>query len=531
MSCHFQAQDARHARFDVSRQATRRTYTEFANPSLQCDGVQPVCQRCLKARRSCYGMNTGRTGSVVHIENSYASGQKKRPRGPRPNPTVELVGTLDSPSVILPNPPVDLKTQAIMYYTHYHLQTLKDAQSISRGIIDDFLPIWTSRAQCPILDLALSSMALAVFSRTQQHPLAAMEASAKYHQLLQTAQTTIPSLNEGNVNVCLLAIFFMGRYEDAIHRPSHLIRSSPSLLTFQSFSHHDGALAILEIWKDRLSHTQPATDVVKHTRRGLIRSALLRNLVLPNWILEGASFGERGLELEYDRIVVRTLNARHRLSTLLKEKTQLHRISHDFIDIAEELNQDLRDTDKALRDWTVHIPRTWSFQRHTLADTDPWPTKDFYSPTVCSYTSPGHAAVWHHYHAMRLLINSTRLRALKLRLPSSDDFANEPLLECLSNIRAIASDLASSVPFCLEKFRVATVPKSSCHQKTITLNTTGDIKPPMASLIVWPITIASSLEDVDFKQRLWFRSQIARIGRILGVGVFESAETDPWLEL
>lgn len=495
---------------------------------IKCDEGQPVCQRCVKSQRLCHGMRAGQAYSVIHLENSYASGQKKRPRGPRSTPRVELTGNLDA---VLQRPFVDLKTQAVGYYLHYHLQTLKDAPNISKGVSDDFLPLWMSRMECPILDLAVSSMALAVFSRTQQHPPAAIEASVKYHRLLQVAQMTIPSLDGGNIDTCLLAIFFMSRYEDTVHHPSHLSLETPFTMTLQSFSHHDGALAILKIWKERLSHSQLATDVIKHTRRSMIKSALMRNLALPAWMLEGAPFGEHGLELEYDAVVVRIANIRQRLSTLLKEKTGPKCAPPDLTSTAEELSKEAREIDKALEDWTAHFPSTWCYQRHTLSNPQSWPTRDFYSPIIYSYSSPAYAAVWNHYYATRMLINSTRLRILKISRPDPDDLANEQRLECLSHMKTMANDLASSVPCCLQRFKVIDSPRSSPHQTLITLDTNEEVKPYVAGLIVWPLTIASSLGDLDIKQSLWFRSELARLGRVIGARVLECAETDQWLEL
>lgn len=121
-----------------------------------------------------------------------------------------------------------------------------------------------------------------------------------------------------------------------------------------------------------------------------------------------------------------------------------------------------------------------------------------------------------------MLINSTRLRVLKLSRPDSDDFAYEQRLDCLSHMKTVANDLASSVPFCLQRFKVTDMPNSSSHQNLITLNTNEDVKPYMAGLTIWPLTIASSLGDVDVKQKLWVGSDLARLGRKVGIRVLES---------
>ncbi|MCJ1435222.1 hypothetical protein MMC27_004594 [Xylographa pallens] len=441
---------------------------------------------------------------------------------------VELTGNINTiPQRLF----IDLKTQAITYYLHYHLQPLEDVPNISKSVCDVFLPICMSRAECPILDLAVSSLALAVFSRTQQHPPAAMEASLMYHRLLQVAQSAFASLSEENIDTCLLAIFFMSRFESAVHRPGQLSLKTSLTTTLQSFSHHDGALAALGFWKDHLSQTYPATDVIKHTRRGMLRSALMRNIALPKWMREGKTFGEHGLELEYDRIVVRIVNARQRLCGLLNEKTDSQRTSPKLASMAEDLNEEVEDIDNALQDWTANFPSTWSYQRLTLSNPHPWPTRDFYSPIVYNYSSPTDAALWNQYYASRMLINSIRWRVLQLENPNSADIVHHQRLECLFHINTTANDLASSVPYCLERFKIADGPYSSSHYTTVTPNANEDIKPYLAGLLIWPLTIASSVRDVDVQQRLWFRSELARLGRMVGTGVFECAETDHWLEL
>jgi len=50
----------------------------------------------------------------------------------------------------------------------------------------------------------------------------------------------------------------------------------------------------------------------------------------------------------------------------------------------------------------------------------------------------------------------------------------------------------------------------------------------MAMLAVWPLTLASSVRSVGAKQRLWFRSELAHLGRRVGYGIMECAETDLW---
>jgi hypothetical protein len=120
-----------------------------------------------------------------------------------------------------------------------------------------------------MVDLALSSIALAVYSRTQQHPLAATEASSRYYRLLRVAQERIaqlgiPTLDERNIDACLLAFFLMGRFEGATHRPSDL-NSKESFTWLHNFSHHDGAM---------LEYTLKALKDLKDQRIRLVFSLM-----------------------------------------------------------------------------------------------------------------------------------------------------------------------------------------------------------------------------------------------------------------
>jgi hypothetical protein len=174
-------------------------------------------------------------------------------------------------------------------------------------------------------------------------------------------------MNETSTPACLR--LSMGRYEGATLRPGDL-NSKDSSTSLQSWSNHDGAMAILKVWNDNLSH-RTATFIIKQTRRALIKCPLLRNLPLPDWMLNGNCFGEHGLELDYDRIVVRILNLHHASANL--QQTDGLQISK-----AGKLNHEARELDKALQEWTAQIPSTCHYLRHILTKPGPWPRGHFY---------------------------------------------------------------------------------------------------------------------------------------------------------
>ena len=498
---------------------------------------------------------------MIHSENAYASGQRKRPRGPRSNLAAKPDSSL---SLTIHLPSVDLNTQATAYYLWYHLETPQVTSHSNTGLLGTLLPTWKVRSESSILDLAVSSMALATFSRTQHYPPAAVQATFKYHRLLQTVQETVGFLNEDNIDNILLAIFFMGRYEDAIHQLGDTSPDVPFAKRVRSFSHHDGAMAVLKIWKDRFSHCHPPSSIIKLSRRGLIRSTLLRNIAVPEWMRDGSVFGEHGLELEYDSINVRLTNLRQRLCSALSESQ-----SYEFAlptqpdepnPTITSLDTEAREIDEALQTWKSHFPSSWRYSRHTISNYKACPSSDFYSSRVYSYTDLTRASVWSQYFASRMLTLRTRLQILRLMGSSTDSWAYEQHIQYQSAIHAMSDELAASVPFCLRRFSVlskeeysttssnssspSTVtnttkspPSSSRHETQITLNTNDVIKPYLADAIAWPLSIASSLGDLEDGHRAWFRAQLARLGRVSGTGVLECAHEAEkgmkggWLEL
>ncbi|KAE9362964.1 hypothetical protein N431DRAFT_550744 [Stipitochalara longipes BDJ] len=484
---------------------------------IKCDETQPVCGRCKKSQRTCYGMRNGPWCSVIHLENTYASGVAKRPRGPRSTRTAEPAGTL----TILQLPATDLKTRAVTYFRHHHLETISECHDVSKTVYNDFLPVWMSKQDCTLLNLSGSCISLAIFSQTQRHPPAALEASLKYQKLLQTTQKSLLTLSAENIELYLIAIFCMGRYEGAIYRPNSF--NSPG---FTRFSHHSGALSILKIWKEQYSHLHPATDVIRHSRQGLIRSALLGHIELPDWMVDGKIFGEQGLDLEYSRIVIRIIRVRQKLVCLLQNYDRSLETPNAFASLIDNLIAETDFIDTSLQEYSSLFPKKWRHSQHPLPDPHPWPMRDFYTPTVRSYSSPAQASSWCSYYAIRILINSTKLKILELSEPCKD--AEDQRLQALSCINIMADNLASSIPFILERCKITSGPRTESQKPSIALNIGEDIKPSLAMLLVWPLTLAASVSGVDARQQKWFRSELARVGRIVGYGIIECAETDQW---
>ncbi|KAK9243131.1 hypothetical protein V1506DRAFT_523957 [Lipomyces tetrasporus] len=421
---------------------------------------------------------------AIHIENQYATGEKRRPRGPRS-------------SLVPMQPNFDLKTRAHAYYVQNHFQVFQDMPDVA-ATWTECLHEWKAEGKSsPVVDLAFSSLALSVFARFQKCRPAATEACKSYLRLLQHMQSRILHVNSANpdadeIDAYLLAAHFMARYESFVQNHSNVADSEQSM---KVWFHFDGAAAILKSWYDNRHRYNP-TAAIKQTRRKLLKSSLLREQPLPRWLADGGLFGEEDIALEFDRFII-----------------QLIDIHHKYL----KLKQDIQD-------WSTRLPNKWSYDKHILPETCNYSQDDFYSPTIFTCAKPGYTAVWNEYHVTRMLISHTRLRILDLAVPQPNFAYQSETLECLAQLNSSADSLASFIPSCLDRIRMRSHPTSTASVEI----SKEPFKPYLANLVVWPMSLASSLQKLEPAQQQWFRSGVFRISSASSECLLAYAMSDYW---
>jgi hypothetical protein len=472
--------------------------------------------------------------AVVQIENDFASGRQKRTRGPRPT-LVSLKrscgGDSISDPVIWSSVSGRLETQAVGYYLHNHVDALENVPDIVKGVSGTLVPSWIMKTSNPMLELGLSALALAIFSRTHGHPDGARASLLKYQQLLRLTQKNLFTIDEHNIDFYLLTAFFMSRFETTGERPHALTQDVPFARTNNCFRHHDGALAMLKVWKFGLSNDRRATDIIKHTRRATIKSALLRCISLPKWLQDGSEFGERGWELEYDVIVVR-------LAALRQQALALHqshgRISqHLFSEEVGKLDQEGEQLDVALKQWKRHFG-SWHYESYSLPkqEQDHYPNADFYSPIVFHYSSMRSAATWIHYFVTSILIASARLKILQGKQLVEDHSEWEKKsarARCRSDLEAVTVKFLGSIPYFLQRCIIIPSTGVSASEGARIEVSKEEIKVSQANLMFWQVSIVSTLSALCPEQNLWSRTLLSRLGKLTGYAAFETAQNDSWV--
>jgi hypothetical protein len=130
-----------------------------------------------------------------------------------------------------------------------------------------------------------------------------------------------------------------------------------------------------------------------------------------------------------------------------------------------------------------------------------------------------------------MLISNTLLRIFDLLVLKLGPAANDQRIVCLKILDKASNDLASSLPFSLHRITLTGHADSCSQRDLIIINADDDIKPYVANIIIWPLSLAANMAGVDIKHKAWFTSLLARLGRITGTALLESAETSSWPEL
>ena len=481
-----------------------------ADEALECDGNEPICQKCAKSRRVCNkDCPTKSFRLSFHIENDYASGAAKRPRGPRP---------CTSPSLL--RPALDIPSQAVTYFLYHYLDCFENVPTFSACMYECVTEWKAKNRKSRIVDLAISAVALGIFSHTQQQAPAAREAVQSYRRLLgdvreRMTQAAIARCDEGSFDEFLITIVLMAWYETIMHQCVNVKNRNP-MRSMHSWSHQDGALAILKVWS-RQRRECPPSSIVKQTRRGLIRSAISRNCLLPDWIRDGSLFGENGLDLEFDAILVQVADLKFTLKAL-------DPVESADPSLMEKLRQQARELDDRCSRWAEVLPSQWWYESHQLPAS--WIGSEFGTATAYVCSRHTYAAVWVQLFGVRLLLNNVCLYLLNGTCTSIDirnAECHRYREKCQIQLQTLTHDLMSVIPFSLGR-----VKKISIKAIDEIMLVNGEFSPSLALPVVWPLSIVSRLNGIESGQQVWLRALLAHSGRVLGDGALECAGSDLW---
>lgn len=255
-----------------------------------------------------------------------------------------------------------------------------------------------------------------------------------------------------------------------------------------------------------------------------IRTCILRGSTVPEFLEKGAVYGESGPALQIDAFMVQVAALREKTLRLLSPKTLNRtfdeRHSIEIIFEAEEL-------DSRLASWEHKLPDDWQVgtpcpENSLILDSKNGP---FPGPPH-SYTSHGHACLWNRYRAIRLIVNSIRVRCLTnvLQHNSSPNVYAAQSVACDAIIGKLATDMCASIPYF---FNSPAASAASEGMRWIRLGKHSissdlEILPKLAWLLAWPLTVALNVETLQEEQRVYLTQKLRDVARCLGDAALES---------
>ena len=212
---------------------------------------------------------------------------------------------------------------------------------------------------------------------------------------------------------------------------------------------------------------------------------------------------------------------RERSSMLLRDKISsltLH------LQKVTDMTAEAARFDRAFVAWSKSVPDDWQFSFHSFAD-DSYPTisDDFlFQRSIHRYSSHGHAAMWIHYRAVRLMLNSVHLQLLSdlAQCSGQESSLNAELETCQNNISSLATDFCYSVPVF---FRSMIDYSGIVCRSTSTVCLEDPIDPKMAAILACPMALAVTTQAVPKIQKRWLQQKLKMIANAIGATQLHSA--------
>ncbi|KLJ12977.1 hypothetical protein EMPG_12076 [Blastomyces silverae] len=525
---------------------------------VKCDETRPICNRCRKANLTCDNVEDG--NFIFLNENEFAVGRRKRPRGPnlsaRVGSRTEGDGqssspsekTADSPSVSSetagqalqrrhPEPrssvsrtlEIPIAEQALNYYYRNYLEM----EHLLPDIADSHLK-YVAASRCftephSILSLAIFAVSHATFGRAWRSYASLAAGGNQYSKALEKTNLALQSSSHATDDDVLLAIMLLSFYENSVTNKRSSPASSHAIQTWasRSFAHHDGALAVLRLRRQRQQRTGAALALDKLVRRQLMRSLLLRSLPLPSWLEDGFEYGEYGFALELDTCLVDVAKIRHRAKTLFADfanNSLSERCDKEEEALLRRFLGEAYALDGTLLSWTKNLPLENWYTTHTVKDHGQAEIHSrVFSSTVHIYPTVGHAGMWNRYRALRLAVHDTIRQALCILdgLVGSNG-TTEPLVKAVKvTTEHLSDDICASVPYMLGLVETGSAIADDVIIADPPASTKRTVKATTAALLCWPLATAAMVSGIPEKNQQYLKSCLLEVSEIVDDGVLE----------
>ncbi|KAF2670193.1 hypothetical protein BT63DRAFT_454375 [Microthyrium microscopicum] len=484
---------------------------------VKCDTARPACDRCQKAGRVCSYGASEQYGLPFRNENDFAKGKRRRPRkNPVNTNDQNLIVIPRSPSSVPPLVAGTIEHVALQYWTDHFAAWPTDLFEFGHEYGSYALCYWNCVDSGSSLYSALSAFSLALFGQAKHSNEALDHADKFYGKSIIKTQQEIKKLSSDNIDQLLVAISLMAIYENLTsssgnqHPPSSHFDNLPSYGPAKIASHLEGMAALLLTRKE---HAYPRNlPLEQATRRTILRTSILRGRDIPDWLQDGTLYGEQGINLGLDALMVSTATLQSKASRLLKETNVIAtKALHDLI-------KETRKLDSAFENWSLSVPVQWGFTTLTLKNLSDPRSRLLYEETFHNYQSSGHATLWNRYRATRVAVNHIWQQALG-HLPSRSmtDYGSDI---CQKNLDSLATDLCHSIPFFFNSFQIEDIKVSEPSASVNFVDCEPyEITPMMSTVITWPLAVVIKAAGISKAHRIFLEDKLKIIAEVIGLRV------------
>jgi len=242
---------------------------------------------------------------------------------------------------------------------------------------------------------------------------------------------------------------------------------------------------------------------------------------VPDWLqIEDIGIEDPVSRLDNLHIHVATI----RSLSLQATKIRKSRCTDSSINQLRDLVRQTEKLNLAFEDWPKSLTDEWDF---SVVDLEGLPSaqdhRSLYEGSTHSYSTLGHATTWNRYRAGHLIVISAMLRTLNTlaRFMPHDRGLDAQIQKYRSIAHSLTVDTCRSTAFFL---------LSDHHNASDYLSISDQHMSPMtATLLAWPLTIASGIEYVHQDHRDWLRTKLGIISVILGTNLLISVIDDGFI--
>lgn len=173
--------------------------------------------------------------------------------------------------------------------------------------------------------------------------------------------------------------------------------------------------------------------------------------------------------------------------------------------------------DEHLAKWAYHLPSGHHYRRHTVEQNQS--NDKFFQRIIHIYPTAGHAGMWNRYRVLRLTTNDSILKCISIFCDPSESDLQFLKERALSRIAHLFDDLCASIPYVLGFVRTnSATGQDSAVTIEISKSLKDVVKATSASMLAWPLTMASFVDRIPQRYRLYFADRLRDVGEIVDDG-------------